>query len=243
MTNPVRMANPVRLDDLIEVITKVHSDPLEQLSDAVIAADHLGDVADHLIGHFVDQARRSGASWTDIGRSMGVTKQAAQKRFVAKGSAEPADFDPGQGFGRFTQRARNVVMAAQNEAHAAGGEQIRPEHLVLGLLSEPDALAARSIVAQGVPLEAVREAVTATLPPAASQVPALIPFGPQAKKALELTFRKALRMGHNYVGTEHILLALLELEEVTGVLAGLGFDKAMAEASITAAGAAAREQQ
>jgi hypothetical protein len=65
----------------------VHTDVLDRLSDAVIAADHLGDVADHLIGHFVDQARRSGASWTDIGRSMGVSKQAAQKRFVAKGPA------------------------------------------------------------------------------------------------------------------------------------------------------------
>ena len=84
MTEPVRMTNPVRLDDLIDAITQVHSDVLDQLSDAVIAADHLDDVADHLIGHFVDQARRSGASWTDIGRSMGVTKQAAQKHFVGK---------------------------------------------------------------------------------------------------------------------------------------------------------------
>jgi len=78
MTTPVGMTNPVRLDDLIEAIKKVHSDALDQLSDAVIAADHLGEVADHLIGHFVDQARRSGASWSEIGRSMGVTKQAAQ---------------------------------------------------------------------------------------------------------------------------------------------------------------------
>src|SRR3981189_1344379 len=75
MTNPIRMTNPVRLDDLIEAIKKVHSDALLQLSDAVIAADHLGDVADHLIGHFVDQARRSGSSWTDIGKSMGVRPQ------------------------------------------------------------------------------------------------------------------------------------------------------------------------
>ena len=137
------MTNPVRLDDLIEAIKKVHSDALEQLSDAVIAADHLGDVADHLIGHFVDQARRSGASWTDIGRSMGVTKQAAQKRFVPKGSGEVLDLDPSQGFSRFTERARNVVMAAQNEARAADNDEIRPEHVVLGILSEPDALAAR----------------------------------------------------------------------------------------------------
>jgi len=237
MTNPIRMTSPVRLDDLIEAITKVHSDPLEQLSSAVIAADHLGDVADHLIGHFVDQARRSGASWTDIGRSMGVTKQAAQKRFVPKDPGQP-DPDPSEGFSRFTIRARNVVITAQKEAHAAGHDQIRPEHLVLGLLAEPDALAAKAIVAQGVSLKTARKAATAALPPAAGQVPALIPFDQQAKKALELTFREALRMGHNYVGTEHILLALLELENGTGVLTGLGLDKTATEASVTAALAA-----
>jgi hypothetical protein len=242
MTEPVRMTNPVRLDDLIEAIKKVHSDALDQLSDAVIAADHLGDVADHLIGHFVDQARRSGASWTDIGRSMGVSKQAAQKRFVPKSTAEPSDLDASQGFSRFTERARNVVMAAQNEASAAGNDETRPEHLVLGLLSEPDALAARAIVAQGVALETVRQTVTATLPPAVEKVPALIPYDSQARKALELTFREALRMGHNYIGTEHILLALLELEGGTGVLTGLGVDKATAEANI-AATLAAHEQK
>ena len=237
MTSPVGMTNPVRLDDLIEAITKVHSDALEQLSDAVIAADHLGDLADHLIGHFVDQARRSGASWTDIGRSMGVSKQAAQKRFVPKGG-DASDLDPSQGFGRFTAPARNVVMAAQNEARAAGNAEIRPEHLVLGLLSQPDALAARAILAQGVTLETVRQAATATLPPAADQVSELVPFDPRARKALELTFREALRLGHNHIGTEHILLALLELEDGTGVLAGLGVDKATAEAKIAEAVAA-----
>src|SRR5688500_2507529 len=171
----------VRLDDLINAITKVHDEPLDQLADAVLAADHLGDVADHLIGHFVDQARRSGASWTDIGRSMGVTKQAAQKRFVPKGSGEGSDADPSQGFSRFTDRARHVVVAAQEEARAAGNAEIRPEHLVLGLLNEPDALAAKAIVAQGVPLLTVRQTVTASLPPAAEEVPALIPFDAQGR--------------------------------------------------------------
>jgi ATP-dependent Clp protease ATP-binding subunit ClpA len=85
-----------------------------------------------------------------------------------------------------------------------------------------------------VPLETVRQTVTAALPPAVDQVPALIPFDAQARKALELTFREALRMGHDYIGTEHILLALLELEDGTGVLASLGLDKATAEANITA---------
>ncbi|CAM2861896.1 Clp protease N-terminal domain-containing protein [Prescottella defluvii] len=219
------MSNPVRLDDLIEAIKKVHTDALEQLTDAVLAAEHLDEVADHLIGHFVDQARRSGASWTDIGRSMGVTKQAAQKRFVPKGPGEPSDLDASQGFSRFTPRARNVVMAAQNEARAAGNDQITPEHVVLGLLSEPESIAVKALAAQGIEPSAVRDAATAVLPAGVAEVPDLIPFDAGARKALELTFREALRLGHNYIGTEHLLLALLELEDRAGVLAELGVDK------------------
>ncbi|MCS0601015.1 ATP-dependent Clp protease ATP-binding subunit [Streptomyces sp. LP11] len=230
----------VRLDDLIEAIKTVHSEPLEQLQDAVIAADHLGDVADHLIGHFVDQARRSGASWTDIGTSMGVTRQAAQKRFVPK---ESADLDPGQGFDRYTPRARNVVMAAHNEAVAARTAEGRPEHLVLGLLAEPAGLAAKAITAQGTPLDAVRQAAGAALPPAAEQVPDLIPYGPDAKKVLELTFREALRLGHHYIGTEHILLALLEHENGRGVLSGLGITKSGTEEYVGRVLALVLEQQ
>jgi hypothetical protein len=240
MADPLRMSHPVRLDDLIDAITKVHTDALDQLTDAVLAADHLGEVADHLIGHFVDRARRSGASWSDIGRSMGVTKQAAQKRFVPKG--EPVDLDPSQGFSRFTQRARNVVMAAQNEARAAGNATISPAHLVLGLLHEPEAFAAKVIAGQGVSLDTVRATATATLPAPAGDLPELIPFDAQAQKALELTFRQALRLGHNYIGTEHILLALLDLEDGTGVLAGLGVDRERAEADVVAAVTAAAKQ-
>ncbi|WP_138735626.1 Clp protease N-terminal domain-containing protein [Modestobacter excelsi] len=231
MSNPVQMPPTVRLDDLISAIQKVHDEPLDQLTDAVLAAEALGEVADHLIGHFVDQARRSGASWTDIGRSMGVTKQAAQKRFVPK---DPP-LDAEQGFTRFTTRARHVVVAAQEAARTSGNAEITPAHLVLGLLVEPEALAGRALVAQGLSLDAVRETVTATLPPAVEELPALIPFGSSAKKALELTFREALRLGHNYVGTEHLLLALLELEDGAGLLTGLGVDKARAEEDIAAA--------
>ncbi|MFB8759201.1 Clp protease N-terminal domain-containing protein [Streptomyces nigra] len=230
-TNP-SITSSVRLDELIAAIKKVHEEPLDQLQDAVIAADHLGEVADHLIGHFVDQARRSGASWTDIGRSMGVTRQAAQKRFVPK---EGNDLDPQQGFGRYTPRARNVVMAAHNEAIAARNPEGRPEHLVLGLLAEPDGIAAKAILDRGVLLDSVRQAATAALPPAADEVPELIPYGSDAKKVLELTFREALRLGHNYIGTEHILLALLEFENGSGVLSGLGITKQDAEAFIAAA--------
>ncbi|MYT95819.1 MULTISPECIES: Clp protease N-terminal domain-containing protein [unclassified Streptomyces] len=238
MAQPLPATPSVRLDDLIEAIKKSNPDALEQLSGAVIAADHLGDVADHLIGHFVDQARRSGASWTDIGRSMGVTRQAAQKRFVTKKSDEASDLDASQGFGRFTQRARNVVMASHNEAKAAGHAEIVPAHLTLGLLAEPEAIALRVITAQGVTPEALRTATEATLPPAADEVPELIPYDADARKVLELTFREALRLGHNYVGTEHILLALLEFEAGVGALTGLGLTK---EATSTAVASAVEE--
>ncbi|MET9057040.1 Clp protease N-terminal domain-containing protein [Streptomyces antibioticus] len=226
MTQRPEPTASIRLDDLIAAIKKVREEPLEQLQDAVIAAEHLGEVSDHLIGHFVDQARRSGASWTDIGRSMGVTRQAAQKRFVPK---ESVDLDDSQGFSRYTPRARSTVMAAHSASKAAGNTEGLPAHLVLGLLSEPEGLAAKALVAQGAGLDAVRAAATAVLPPAADEVPELVPYGSDAKKVLELTFREALRLGHNYVGTEHILLALLEFENGEGVLTGLGVDKAATE--------------
>ncbi|APA94364.1 Clp protease N-terminal domain-containing protein [Nocardia seriolae] len=230
------MTNSIRLDDLIDGIKKARPDDiLEQLSDAVVLGNHIGEVADHLIGHFVDQARRFGASWTEIGQSMGVTKQAAQKRFVPKAPADPAALDPNAGFARFTPRARHVVMAAQEEARAVGNLETSPEHLVLGLLAEPESLAVKVIEAKGVSTDAVRRVAAAALPAATGDpVPALIPFDAQARKILELTFREALRLGHNYIGTEHLLLALLEVENGTGVLSGLGLDKDSVQADIAA---------
>ena len=205
MTEPVRMTGTPRLDDLISGVEQAHADPLDRVAGAAIVADALDETGDHLVGHFVDRARRAGASWTDIGRSMGVTKQAVQKRFVPK--------EPPQDFRRFTPRARNVVVSAQNEARTAGNAEIRPEHLILGLLAEPEGLAVRALVTQGVTAEALRQAAAARAARRPStRCPALIPFDGAAKKALELTFREALRLGHDYVGTEHILLALLELE-------------------------------
>ncbi|MFE2036075.1 Clp protease N-terminal domain-containing protein [Streptomyces scopuliridis] len=240
MVEPTQINNPVRLDDLIEAIKKVHGDALDQLQSAVVAADHLGEVADHLIGHFVDQARRSGASWTEIGKSMGVTRQAAQKRFVTKDEPAP---DANQDFGRFTPRARSVVVASQNKAREGGHTQIGTGHLALGLLDDPEGLAAQVLVAQGVQLETVKEAVSEALPePSGEPVPDLVPFDARAKKVLELTFREALRLGHNYVGTEHVLLALLEQEDGKGVLSGLGLDKTRTEEHVSAALRAIREK-
>lgn len=120
-------------------------------------------------------------------------------------------------------------MESQEEARRAGNTEIGTGHLVLGLLAEPEGLAVRALAAQGFTPDAVRAAVTATLPAASGETPGLIPYDAEGKKVLELTFREALKLGHNYVGTEHILLALLEQENGAGPLADLGVDKAEAE--------------
>ena len=214
---------PVRLDDLITAITKNHTDALERLSDAVLMADRIGEIADHLIGHFVDQARRSGASWTDIGHSMGVTKQAAQKRFVGK-----PDTAPSPDFQKFSQPAREAIVGAMKEAKLAGNAEMIPAHLVLGLLGT-DGTATDALRAQGIDVGQARDTVVATLPARSDADPVLIPYEAHAKKALELTFRAALRLGDDGVGTGHVLLALLEEENGTGVLTTLGVDAAAAE--------------
>lgn len=231
MADPTKITYPVRLDELIDAIKQVHTNALDQLTDAVLAAEHLGEIADHLIGHFVDQARRSGASWTDIGKSMGVTKQAAQKRFVPR--AEATTLDPEQGFGRFTPRARSAVVAAQNAAHQGANDEITPDHLLLGVLADPAALATALLRMQAIDTEALRASVR--LPAATGETPALIPFSGPARKVLELTFREALRLGHNYIGTEHMLLALLELEDGSGPLHRSGVEKSRAEADLSSA--------
>jgi ATP-dependent Clp protease ATP-binding subunit ClpA len=234
MNEPAKIAYPVRLDDLIDVIKHVHTEPLDQLTDAVLAAESLDEIADHLIGHFVDQARRSGASWTEIGKCMGVTKQAAQKRFVPKApDFESSALDPNAGFGRFTPRARNVVIVATNKAQQAGNDEINPDHLLLALFDDPDGLAVKLLAGQGVDAGAVEKAVTLP-PPVDGGLPALIPFNGPAKKALELTFRQAVRLGHNYIGTEHIVLALLEAED-DGPLHALGVDKDRFESDLVGA--------
>jgi hypothetical protein len=225
---------PVRLDELISYIKNTEGTALDQVSAAVRISEHLGDLADHLIGHFVDQARKTGASWTEIGQFMGVTKQAAQKRFVPKASDLGDLFsgafppDPVK-YSRFTDRAKRAVIAARQEAIKRRDHRVLPEHLTLGLLQEQEGLAARAIAAIGVSPDAVRAAVGAALPAATPDraTPEHVPFDSRAMKVLELTLREALALGHNYIGTEHILLGLLEEEESLGggTLADLGITK------------------
>ena len=113
-------------------------------------------------------------------------------------------------FQRFTDRARRVVVLAQNEARTLDHNYIGTEHILLGLIDEGHGVAARALTAMGVSLHEMRQAVQDTIgrgeePPESGH----IPFTPQAKKVLELSLRESQELGHTYIGTEHILLALI----------------------------------
>ncbi|GHJ47203.1 hypothetical protein Cs7R123_45450 [Catellatospora sp. TT07R-123] len=227
------MADTPRLDDLINAIKQRNpgSDPLAQLSDAVLLGQHLGELADHLIGHFVDNARHSGASWTDIGQSMGVTKQAAQKRFVPKEGGGENDL---RVFARYDDAARQTMVQAQEIARLAGHEHIGPEHILLALLSVPGTPAAAAVADAGTTPQAVAAAVAARFPSTGQQTAGPVPFSGAAKKTLELGHREALRLGHDHIGTEHLLLGVLALGEgdVVALLHGAGVTAEQTEASV-----------
>src|SRR5659263_99237 len=122
-------------------------------------------------------------------------------------------------FERFTERARKVVVRAQDEARFLKQNYIGTEHLLLGLIDEKEGIAAKVLVALNIPLDDVRAAVRDSITKGSSESYEHIPFTPRAKKVLEISLREALQMGHNYIGTEHILLGLLR--EGEGVAAQL----------------------
>lgn len=225
------MTAPLRLDDLISLVKGRRPDggPLDNLGDAVDIGAHLGEVADHLIGHFVDQARRAGASWTEIGQGMGVTKQAAQKRFVPR--AGPGSTDP---FTRFTPRARHALAIAHEDAKATDQGEVRPENMLRSVLRDTDDLAVRIAVTLGADLDTLAADLAANLAATDAPIPAMIPYSGPSKKVIELSTREALRLQHEWVGTEHLLLGVLAQEELPAsrLLAERGLTHAAVEAQL-----------
>ncbi|HHC07488.1 MAG TPA: ATP-dependent Clp protease ATP-binding subunit [Actinobacteria bacterium] len=112
-------------------------------------------------------------------------------------------------FERFTDRARRVVVLAQEEARGLNHNYIGTEHILLGLIHEGEGVAARALESMGISLEAVRTQVIEIIGEGSQAPSGHIPFTPRAKKVLELSLREALQLGHNYIGTEHILLGLI----------------------------------
>ncbi|MGJ3508963.1 ATP-dependent Clp protease ATP-binding subunit [Enemella sp. A6] len=130
-------------------------------------------------------------------------------------------------FERFTDRARRVVVLAQEEARLLNHNYIGTEHILLGLIHEGEGVAAKALESLGISLEAVREKVEEIIGPGQNSPKGHIPFTPRAKKVLELSLREALQLNHSYIGTEHILLGLIREGEgvASKVLVQLGADQ------------------
>src|SRR5947209_1730010 len=127
-------------------------------------------------------------------------------------------------FERFTERARQVVVLAQDEARALKHNYIGTEHLLLGLMRVEDGVGAHALEALDVSLEEVRAQVARIIGEGDEVATGQIPFTPRAKKVLELSLREALQLGHNYIGTEHLLLGLVREGEGVGVRILLDLD-------------------
>jgi|HubBroStandDraft_2_1064218.scaffolds.fasta_scaffold174626_1 hypothetical protein len=266
---------PVPLDNLIAYVKTLHPEggPLENVSDAFAVSEQLDQQSDALIGYFVDQARRSGLSWSQIGAAMGVTKQAAQKRFVPgqesillrEIGASGTGHKP---FSRFTDRAIRVLFAADRlaadstaadstaadstaadstaadstatgQAESAARSPIGAAHLAAAFLSEPEGLAAKAISKAGLLPEQVYGAVgigpAPQLPNQDRASVSELTFDDSAKATFREALKWALRMGHNYIGTEHLLLGVLFIGgPVAEGFAGLGLTPQRAEGLVTA---------
>jgi ATP-dependent Clp protease ATP-binding subunit ClpC len=129
-------------------------------------------------------------------------------------------------FERFTERARQVVVLARQEATMLNHHHIGPEHILLGLIREGSGVATTALVALGIDLQAVRQGVEERAGRGERPPGGHIPFTPQAKSILELSLREAIRLGHNYIGTEHILLGLISQDDdvAARILVEMGAD-------------------
>ena len=193
-------------------------DALTQLSRASKTVADLEQTTDALLGHFVDQCRRSGRSWSEISSALGVSKQAAHKRF----SLDAPNFE------RFTEPARNALARSEEEAHRLGHDFVGTEHLLLALFDSPDGLAAQILGESGITRSTVETQIVALIKPGTGSEERTLPFTPRAKAVVRNAFHEALQLGHNYVGTEHLLLGLFtDGDAVAGkvlVELGVGLD-------------------
>ncbi|HEX5405891.1 MAG TPA: Clp protease N-terminal domain-containing protein [Pseudonocardiaceae bacterium] len=209
----------VSLSDLISrVDTDLPEAPaLTKITEAQARSHTLTALGDQLVGHYVAQAKEEGASWTEIGDAIGVSKQAAQQRWVPNI------------FSRYTDLARHAVVLSQESARNYKHKHIGTEHLLLGLLDEPKGLAARVLIAEAGSADAVRQAVEQRMPAPDGKTPrGHIPFTDQGKRSIEQAARQAADLGHDFIGTEHLLLGLLAVADggAAVALGALGIDLA-----------------
>jgi Clp amino terminal domain, pathogenicity island component len=206
----------ISLADLIARLDEELPDSgyLARISEAQLRNRTLADLGEQLVDHYVSKARAGGASWSEIGDAIGVTKQAAQQRHTP---------NPFEGF---TKLARHAIVLAQEAARTYKHDSIGTEHLLLGLLSEPQSLAYQVLVAKAGTEQNIRKEIEAALPPAGQKVlRGHIAFGPKSTEAIGQAPRVSAELGNDWVGTEHLLLGLIRNEQslAAQVLRDLGF--------------------
>jgi hypothetical protein len=199
------------IDALVRVVEAraASESALDRLQAAVALVDARRTQHETILDRFVAAARRAGCSLSEIGATMGVSKQAAHQRFPAVTS------DGGAWRPQASDTVRAAFTCAQQEARALGHNYLGTEHVLLGLLGQTDGLAAHALAALDVDREAVLSRIREVIgigPPRAWES---VGVTPRTKRALELARAQAKALGHRCIGTEHMLLGLVNLE--TGV--------------------------
>lgn len=200
----------IDLPQLIAVVETGSADPLDRITAAAALKIHLEEVGDDLLDHFVKQAREEGSSWTQIGEAMGVTRQAAQQRqgFLDRLIDRLRDGK----LARFTPRARTAVAEARTAARARNHPEVGTEHLLLAMYADEGCIAAIALRRLGLDRATVEREVSERFPSGPTPVTGRVGFAPAGRKALETALAVALNFNHNYIGTEHLLLALREVD-------------------------------
>jgi hypothetical protein len=188
------------LDELLEDLPP--GSALQRLTAGGLLAQRLRARGDELLDQLVEQARADGSSWTEIGATLQTSKQAAQQRFAVVAQAPAGDTPLG-----LKGPAADVLAAAAAEARQLGHHYVAPEHLILGLLTLPEEMAARALAEQGVSIAVVRELVIARFPGGEPRPTGSLGVAPQTKRLLELARAIGKSLCHRCPRTEHILLA------------------------------------
>lgn len=219
------------VDELVAAVDATDTDALERVGVAVALADELGSLGDEVVDHFITAARRSGCTWAQIGARLGVSKQAAQQAFTAP-ARRRGRF--GRRLARWSDEAGLVLKAAVEEARALRHHHVGTDHLLLALIAG-DGLAAEALRRLGVDHATVQSHVKDIVGLGDAKDSAHRPFTPRTKKVLELAARECIRLKHDRVRTEHLLLAVaregegvaaqvlvqrlgIELSQVTGTV-------------------------
>jgi hypothetical protein len=198
----------VTLDVLIDDVRSGFEDApaLDRLTRAVDLSGQVSELGENLVGFYVDEARRSGATWSEIGERLGVSRQAVQKRFIP--SAESKDR---AGFwDRASTELRSAIEAARHQAQARRKTYLGTEHLLLGIIEQPNDLACQLLAACGADPVTLRGAIDGRIGPVTDDpLPDETPFTQLALHSLQHSLREALRANASSIDTIHLALGLI----------------------------------